>query len=132
MAKEEAEEVALGVSDKWLTLVDKGDYIKSWERAGEIFRRMVTKAEWQTKLDMFRKPLGKVSERKVKSKQFTTTLPDAPQGEYVVLEYETAFANKKTLTETVTCIREKDGKWKVGGYYINFPVQESQPSEIKK
>ncbi len=132
MAKEKAEDVALGVSDKWLSFADRGDYSKSWERTAEIFRAMVTKAEWETKLNTFRKPLGKVSERKVKSKQFTTTLTNAPQGEYVVLEYETVFAHQKTLTETVTCIREKDGKWKVAGYYINFPVQESQPPTEKK
>ncbi len=132
MAKEKAEDVALGVSNKWLSFVDKGDYSKSWEQAAEIFRTMVTKAEWEAKLNTFRKPLGKVSERKVKSKQFTTTLTNAPQGEYVVLEYETAFAHQKTLTETVTCIRGKDEKWKVAGYYINFPVQESQPPAEKK
>ncbi len=132
MAKEKAEDVALGVSNKWLSFVDKGDYSKSWEQAAEIFKTMVAKPEWEAKLNTFRKPLGKVSGRKVKSKQFTTTLTNAPQGEYVVLEYETVFANKQDHTETVTCIREKDGKWKVAGYYINFPVQESQPPAEKK
>jgi len=132
MAKEKAEEVALGVSSKWLSFVDNGDYSKSWERTAEIFRAMVTKGEWETKLNTFRKPLGKVSERKVKSKQFTTTISNAPQGEYVILEYETVFKNKQSVTETVTCVMGKDGKWKVGGYYITFPGQESQPSAEKK
>lgn len=132
IAKEKAEEAALATSTKWLTLVDKGDYSKSWGRAAEIFRTMVTKVEWQTKLNTFRTPLGKVSERKVKSKQYTKTLPNAPEGEYVVLEYETVFTNKQTVTETVTSKLEKDGKWRVAGYYITFPGQESQPSEMKK
>ena len=131
-ASEKAEEAALKASTKWLTLVDKGDYTKSWERAAGIFRDMVTKLEWQLKLDTYRTPLGKISERKVKSKQYTKTLPNAPEGEYVVIQYETAFADKQTVTETVTSVLEKDGKWKVAGYYITFPGQESQPSEIKK
>jgi len=132
MANEKAEEAALAASTKWLTLVDKGDYSKSWERAAEIFRTMVTKVEWQTKLNTFRAPLGKVSERKVKSKQYTKTLPNAPEGGYVILEYETVFTNKQTVTETVTSMLGKDGKWKVAGYYITFPGQESQPSPEKK
>ena len=131
-ADEKAEKAALASSAKWLTLVDKGDYSKSWEQTAGIFRKMVTKLEWQTKLDTFRKPLDKVSERKIKSKLYTKTLPDAPEGEYVVVQYETVFANKQTVIETVTAMLEKDGKWKVAGYYITFPGQESQPPAEQK
>ncbi len=132
MAKEKAEEVALGVSDKWLNLVDKGDYSKSWERTAEIFKTMVPKGEWEAKLNTFRAPLGKVSERKVKSKQYTTTISDAPQGEYVVFEYETVFKNRQAITETVVTVLEKDGKWRVGGYHFIPPGREPQPSAEKK
>ena len=131
-ANEKAEKAALASSTKWLTLVDKGDYSKSWDRAAGIFKTMVTKLEWQTKLNVYRTPLGQVSERNVKSKQYAKTLPDAPEGEYIVVEYETVFKNKQTVTETVTSVLEKDGKWKVAGYYITFPGQESESSQIKK
>jgi hypothetical protein len=131
-ADEKAEKAALASSTKWLTLVDNGDYSKSWERAAVLFRGMETKVEWETKLNTYRTPLGKVSERNVKSKRYTTTLPDAPEREYVVIEYETVFKNKQTVTETVTSVLEKDGKWKVAGYYITFPRQESQPPAEKK
>jgi len=131
-ADEKAEKAALASSTKWLTIVDKGDYSKSWERTAVIFRGMVTKAEWETKLNTFRKPLGKVSERNIRSKQYTKTLPDAPEGEYFVIQYETIFTNKQAVTETVTCVLEKDGKWKVAGYYFTPPGQESQPLPEKK
>ena len=132
MGNEKAEEAALAASTKWLTFVDKGNYSKSWDQAAGIFRTMVTKVEWQTRLSIYRTPLGKVSERNVKSKQYTKTLPDAPEGEYVVIQYETVFANKQTVTETITSMLEKNGKWKVAGYYITFPGQESQPPAEKK
>ena len=131
-ADEKAEKAALAASTKWLALVDSGDYSKSWERAARIFRAMEAKVEWQTKLNTYRTPLGKVSERNLKSKQYTNTLPDAPKGEYVVAQYETVFTNKQTVTETITSVLEKDGRWKVAGYYITFPGQESQPSAEKK
>ena len=131
-ADEKAEKAALASSTKWLALVDSGDYSKSWERAAGIFRAMEAKVEWQTKLNIYRMPLGKVSERNVKSKQFTKTLPDAPEGEYFVIQYETVFKNKQTITEEVTCVLEKDGKWKVAGYHFTPPGQESQPPPEKK
>jgi hypothetical protein len=56
--------------------------------------------------------------RKLKSKQYTRTLPGAPDGEYVVIQYETTFENKQSATETVTPMLDKDGVWRVSGYYI--------------
>jgi hypothetical protein len=63
-------------------------------------------------------PLGKVLKRTIKSSQYATSLPGAPDGEYVVIQYETSFANKKSAVETITPMLDKDGKWRVSGYYI--------------
>ena len=65
-----------------------------------------------------RKPLGKLILRKVQTKIYKTALPGAPDGEYVVIQFETSFENKKTAIETVTPMMDKDGKWRVSGYYI--------------
>ena len=46
------------------------------------------------------------------------SLPDAPAGKYVVLQFDTSFANKKEAVETVTPRLDADGTWKVSGYYI--------------
>jgi hypothetical protein len=54
----------------------------------------------------------------LKSRTYSTTLPGAPDGEYVVIQYQTSFANKKASVETVTPMREKDGRWRVSGYFI--------------
>ncbi|MGA7319684.1 MAG: DUF4019 domain-containing protein, partial [Candidatus Sulfotelmatobacter sp.] len=65
-----------------------------------------------------RDPLGKMLSRKLKSATYTTTLPGAPDGEYVVIQYESGFEHKQSAVETVTPMLDKDGKWKVSGYYI--------------
>ena len=52
------------------------------------------------------------------SATFATTLPNAPKGSYVVIQYETKAAGGMTVTETVTPMRDPDGKWRVSGYYI--------------
>jgi hypothetical protein len=37
----------------------------------------------------------------------------------VVLKFDTSFANKKVAVETVTPMLDKDGKWRVSGYFVN-------------
>jgi hypothetical protein len=69
-------------------------------------------------MQQVRKPLGPLVSRKVKSAQELTSLPGAPDGHYIVMQFETSFANKKSAIETVTFMQEKDGKWKAAGYYI--------------
>jgi len=117
-AKETAEKRALEASDMWLKLSDSGRYSESWETAAEFFKNAIGKEQWNQSLNAVRKPLGKVIKRSVQSKQYATSLPGAPDGEYVVIQYETSFEKKKSSIETVTPMLEKDGKWRVSGYYI--------------
>jgi hypothetical protein len=118
LAGEEAEKKAAEASDAWLALVDSGQYAKSWEAAAALFKNALSKEEWSQSLKAVRKPLGRVIKRNARSKQYATSLPGAPDGEYVVVQYETVFENKKSSVETVTPMLDKDGKWRVSGYYI--------------
>jgi len=117
-ADEASERKALEAAEKWLALVDKGEYGKSWEAAAEYFKGAVAENQWEQALDAIRGPLGKVISRKVKSKQYATSLPGAPDGEYVVIQFETSFEKKKSAAETITPMKEKDGTWRVSGYFI--------------
>jgi len=117
-ADRSAEEAAVAASQAWLALVDEGNYSGSWEEAAEYFRAAVTVEQWQRSMGAFRRPLGRVVSRKLKSKHYTNTLPGAPDGEYVVIQYETSFENKESAIETITPMLDKDGKWRVSGYYI--------------
>ena len=111
-------EQAVDAAEKWLKLVDDGDYGKSWDEAAGYFKKAVSKDQWQSSLAAVRVPLGKVISRKVKSKRYTKRLPGAPDGEYVVIEFDTSFENKSSAIETVTPMLDKDGLWRVSGYYI--------------
>ncbi len=115
---EAPEPAAVKAAESWLAVVDAGDYGRSWADSAALFRAAVTKEQWQQALAGSRKPLGSLVSRKVKSTQFATSLPGAPDGEYVVIQFTTSFANKKTAVETVTPMKESDGVWRVSGYYI--------------
>ncbi len=118
-------------SEAWLKFVDSGDYSKSWIEASSYFKAAVTEKEWEQKVTAARKPLGALISRKLRSAQYTTKLPGAPDGEYVVIRYDTSFANKKSAIETVTPMLDKDGHWRVSGYYIrSYSSQELQHPNI--
>ncbi len=105
-------------SDAWLYMVDEGEYSESWQTASSYFKNAVDEDQWEKLLNAVRKPLGKVLSRKAISHNFTETLPGAPDGEYVVIQYEASFEKKASAIETVTPSFEKDGIWRVSGYYI--------------
>lgn len=115
---ETPEKEAVEAAEAWLALVDSGDFAKSWDTAAAYFRGALTKEKWEQTLEGVRPPFGKVLSRKVKHTQYATSLPGAPDGEYVVIQFETSFANKSDAVETVTPMKDEDGKWRVSGYFI--------------
>ena len=117
-AEPEKEKVAVAAAEKWVALVDGGKYAESWKEASAYFKNAVKQEQWEQAAQAVRKPLGKLVSRKVKSSTYKTELPGAPDGEYVVVTFETAFENKKTAIETVTPMMDKDGTWRVSGYFI--------------
>ncbi len=114
----DASQAAVRAAENWLPLIDDGSYLQSWQEAGRFFRSAVTAPSWTTAMESFRKPLGHLISRKLQSAQPVTSLPGAPDGEYVITQFDTSFANKKSAIETVTFVLEKDGSWKTAGYFI--------------
>ena len=113
-----AEQAAIQSAQVWLDLVDGGSYAKSWEDTAAVFKSAVSQADWEKTAQGVRAPLGRMVSRKIKSQQYANSLPGAPDGEYVVIQYDTTFENKANAVETVTPMLDKDGQWKVSGYYI--------------
>ncbi len=118
MAQEEAKAAARDSAKAWLTLLDDHEYEKTWEQAGAFLKSAVSQNEWAKKLSVTLGPMGKVSSRAVRSTEYSTTMPGAPDGEYVVVVFDTAFENKQTAVETVPLTKEDDGTWRVSGYWI--------------
>jgi len=102
----------------WLALVDKGQYGVSWDSAATVFKHGVSKSAWGDAVRQARGALEPFGERNLTSAGYTTTLPNAPKGQYVVLQYETKVRGGKTVVETVTPAKEADGVWRISGYYV--------------
>ena len=117
-ADSDAEKAGTAAARKWLSLIDSGGYSRSWKEASTYFQGAVSEKNWKASLDGVRKPLGKLVSRKVKTVKEAEELPSAPDAQYVVIQFETSFENKKSAIETVAFMLQKDGKWKAAGYFI--------------
>jgi hypothetical protein len=114
----DAERNAVDAANRWLVSADAGDGAATWDQAASAFQTAVSKADWSTALKQARQPLGAVTSRKVVSSEFKRSLPGAPDGEYVVIQYDTQFEHKAHAVETVVPMRARDGSWKVSGYFV--------------
>lgn len=118
IAQETKTEAAQKAADSWLSLVDRSDFAASYQQAASLFKEHATQDEWVHLVKPVRSPLGEVVSRKLQNAEFTTSLPGAPDGQYVVIQYSTSFENKKSAVETVIPMLDKDGQWRVSGYTI--------------
>ena len=117
-AEDSLEKAATAAAETWLSHVDAGEYAGSWREASAYFQGAITEQAWVALLNGVRTPLGTVLSRQLKQAQHTKTVPGAPDGDYVVMQFDTRFEHKQAAVETVTFIHEKQGEWKAAGYYI--------------
>lgn len=109
---------AMSAATAWLSIVDAARYGESWEQSAALFREQVSRLQWEKTLQEARAALGALGTRKLASATYTLAPPNAPPGEYVIIQYHSGFENRPLTTEIVTPMREKDGTWRVSGYFI--------------
>jgi hypothetical protein len=102
----------------WLNMVDKSNYGKSWEEASNVFKKQISKSQWNVALSNSRDPLGSISNRETSQVFDLNEMPNLPKGQYRVYIFNTDFENKLGASEVVT-VFSKNNKWLVVGYVIN-------------
>ena len=113
-------EEAAAVAGRWLALLDTQAYNESWSEASELFRGHIGQRSWKELMWHNRRPLGETVSRNMINAHHTSTIPDGPPGEYLIMEFETEFSNGSSAIETITPMRDVDGTWRVGGYYFRM------------
>jgi hypothetical protein len=117
-AQQKPEDLAQKSAEAWLALTDSGKYAESWDDASSLFKSKLTKDKWASMLQQARAPLGALRSRKLETANYKKDPPNAPEGEYVGLKFDSSFEQLSSATETISVMLDKDGKWRVTGYYI--------------
>lgn len=102
---------------KWLALLDAGEYGKAWDGCAQLFQKRVTRQQWVESLPPTRSAFGAMKERRNEVATYKTTLPGAPDGEYVTVRFGTKFEKKDDAEELLTLVLE-NGVWRPTGYSI--------------
>jgi hypothetical protein len=108
-----AERQALG----FLSYLDQGRYADSYAYTGMLIRAQLDRDAFSTQIEKTRAGTGALQSRELIDAGYTTAVPGAPEGQYVVLHYHASFANRQDAVETLTLALAK-GYWRVVGYYI--------------
>ncbi len=108
-----AQRQALG----FLGYLDHGRYADSYSYTGMLIRNQLDREAFASKVEQARANAGALQSRELVDAGYTTSVPDAPQGQYVVLHYHSSFAKRPDTLETLTLALAK-GYWRVDGWYI--------------
>lgn len=101
----------------WLALVDRQAWAESWQASADMFRARLTAEQWAQTMLNARAPLGGATNRQLISVMNTVAPPNAPPGQYQILQFKTDFAQKPGAVETVALVQQ-GSDWKVVGYFI--------------
>jgi hypothetical protein len=109
------EKAGQSAAQAWLLLLDRKDWGTAWDASSGVFRQNVPLGTWMDNVPKVREPLGALVEREPGVPFYKKTLPGRPEGDYVTVVFISKFANRQ-VEETVTTVRESDGRWRVTGY----------------
>jgi hypothetical protein len=108
-----AQRQALG----FVAYLDQGRFADSYAYTGMLIRTQLDRDAFSTQIQKTRVGTGALQSRELIDASYSTTVPGAPEGQYVILHYHAGFANRQDAVETVTLAFAK-GYWRVAGYYI--------------
>jgi hypothetical protein len=108
-----AQREALG----FLGYLDHGRYADSYAYTGMLIRASNYRDAFALQIKKARAGTGALQSRNLIDASYATSVPGAPEGQYVLLHYQASFANRPEAVETLTLAFAK-GYWRVSGYYI--------------
>lgn len=109
---------ALAAADSFLKLVDNEHFAASWQDCASLLKKKVPEQKWVELLNKTRALAGPVVKRSEDEMSYSTSAADSPDGEYIVITYDTDFRNKPKAREVVTVMLDTDQAWRVAGYFI--------------
>ncbi|MBX3616892.1 DUF4019 domain-containing protein [Nitrosomonas sp.] len=102
----------------WFKLVDDGQYKEGWEMSSTLFKTKTPEAQWIKSITEIRILRGAMTARYIATAGVTKSVSGFPDGEYIVLQFYTTFAEKGLAMETVTLVKIAENTWQIADYAI--------------
>jgi len=105
------------VAERWLGLLDAGDYEEAFEHESMRFRISGTQKQFVRYMQGRRAPFGHVESRKFIGAAHMKKLVGLPDGIYESVLFKSTFENKSIAAERVILTKESE-RWQVIDYRI--------------
>jgi hypothetical protein len=112
----DAEKAGQLAAHAFLLLLDRRDWGSAWDASSGAFRQSVPLGAWMDGIPKVREPFGALVQREPGQALYKKTLAGRPDGDYVTVNFLSKFDKNPQVIETVTTVREADGRWRVMGY----------------
>lgn len=112
----EAERAAVAATEPILEQIDAGQYDAVRDAASPLLKQQVSPEEWLAEVRALRGPLGSHKSRTVGSTTYVTDPWGAPEGEYVIVSYDSHWQNGR-IHENLSMQRQPNGAWALAGYH---------------
>ena len=111
------QEAARTAADKWLRLLDQGDYAEAFEWEAQDFRMFRTQQQFVRAMQARRAPFGRAISRRIIGSAAIKKLVGFPEGAYQTVIFKTSFEKKSPTAERVILVEQEVG-WRVIEYRI--------------
>lgn len=91
----------LKTSDRFLGQLDRGDYRAAWTQTTSLFQALNQQSAWAHRQETLRTAYGPLTGRQLTRLSHRDTYAQSPDGNYVIIQYDSVFRNKTTCCETV-------------------------------
>ena len=86
---------------RFLELMDQARYDDAWLSMSPLFQTLNHQPQWQNRQQTIRAAYGALSSRQLDRISYRQTYTLSPDGEYVVVQFDSSFTNKADTFETV-------------------------------
>ena len=104
-------------ANRWLQMLDAGDYEEAFEWEAQDFRMRQTQAQFVRYMQARRAPFGQSLGRKFIGAANIHKFVGVPEGNYESVLFKTAFEKKSETAERVILVKQEVG-WRVIDYRI--------------
>lgn len=111
-------QAAQEAADAWLVPVDSMDYRTSYQQASPLLQEQTSETQWVQTLRTTFGAMGSFISRAPQGREFRTALPGAPEGEYVIVTYNSRYTQAEDAVETVVMAKSATGEWQTAGYDV--------------
>ncbi len=103
----------------YLELLDQGLYRQAWQEMSPLFQMLEQREQWQDRQQLVRAIYGAAIKRAFYALDFRDHFLLSPDGQYVVVQFQTSFQFKASTRETVVLDCSTSPACSIREYVIN-------------